>query len=452
MPRFISCKKLTFASRCFRQPTLESCLYHSPYFSTLAQLDRFARRLEAADARWNDLRRFPDSAPARYVRSLNVNRLRRLSFPSGTNIAVRLELNGAIARIARLAVGLEDLNLSAEVTLSRTAFEALLERTKLKRITGLRLDQSTLLMDSNRRDPATLLCASCPHLRSLEIWGLGSTDVGFEWDHFPQDPTLNLHELEHLAIFGLKRGLFLEGLLRVDLPRLIQLELAGYHDMPGDLTTSLLKQHGSKLLSLSIVGPPDWPTLHPPVSPSLLLDCPRLEYLALDGVLPPDPTMFSSFYDPTTGPTISASPHASCRSTQPKFDHPLRMLILPRWTSSRENPPSQQAEAFYDALVAFTPPSLAYVAVDDFYWVKRELGKAAMETGLNGKLRKLTTVLSPKAVKVIDKYGQVCPPGLVGQGSSMSGAAAAIQARRGSRGFYIPASERAEDTQDDDNA
>lgn len=416
-------------------------MYHSPFFSTLAQLEKFARRLEAADARWNDLRRFPDSAPARYLRSLNVGRLRKLSFPSGTNIAVRLELNGAIARIARLAVGLEDLRLSAEVTLSRTAFETLLERTKLQRITGLRLDQSTLLMDSQRRDPATLLCASCPRLRSLEIWGLGSTDVGFDWDHHPQQ-RVGLDKLEHLAMFGLKRGLFVEGLLRADLPRMVQLELAGYHDTPGDLTTALLKRHGPKLRSLSIVGPPDWPTLHPPVTPTLLADCPKLEFLALDGVLPPDPTIFAGSYETSA---MSTSPHASSRLAQPKFDHPLRMLLLPRWTSSRENPPSQQAETFYDALVAYTPPSLAVVAVDDFFWVKRDLGRVAMETGLNGKLRKLAAVLTPKAVKVIDKHGHVCPPGL-GQNSPLG---PTIQAKRGSKGFVIPPAERSDDSQDD---
>lgn len=363
----------------------------------------------------------------------------------------------------------EKLTQTQIQTQTKTKTKTKTKKNKLKVLTGV---QVIATLDQFGRDPLSQLFIASPNLLVLSIRGGGSTDIGFEINEFPQppltptstpasipsrcgvgtgpDPGARLGcQLQKLTLNGVKRSLLLQGLLRSQLPHLHTLELTCYNTSPGDLTVDFLRVHGRRLRNLTFLPLPDWPKMELPIPESVLIDCPKLERLSLVAVLPPSPKMLVALYEdvneedatsisisqtspqssppPTFSPT-SPSTLSSIKTDQrprphrlPTVNHPLHTLIIPRWTSSRDHSPQDLPDIFYSALTSFTPPNLRFLVVADFVWVKKDLGRVALETGLNGKLRKVASQLKGKGVKVVDKNGDECPLYAVGVGVALGG-------------------------------
>ncbi|GHJ89359.1 hypothetical protein NliqN6_5761 [Naganishia liquefaciens] len=407
------------------KPILEKVLYSSPYLPTVDRLCAFASSVLKGDSRWDSLKRIPYSTPGRYVQVLDLSHLdeplgeasRDEEFAStqgGLNSLAGngLRLNGCLNTLFPLLPHLEVLILPSSIPVAPSTLRALQSapsRSKAKVIHGLVLTQAVEPKPIKHEsadatsdlDSMIRFLKAFPNLRDVSIKGYGDIDPGFSITHNPQPP-LDLQRLESMTLHGVKSGLFIGALCdqEASLPSLRRLDLTCYAHQPGDLTVDLLRVHGSKLHSLTLRAPTDWPPLRiPPPSETLFL-CPHLQVLKFldSNTLPPTET----FEDPAL--PFTAAQHCS-----------LRHLSISKWSTAPAfrdgpHPPSTgQFEQLIETLIRNLPPNLDDVTVEGFTWLRKPLGKAGMSAGVNGVCRRLSGALAVRGVRMLDKDGTERP-------------------------------------------
>lgn len=441
------------------QPTVERVLYTSPYIPTIDRLCAFATAVLKGDSRWDSLKRIPYSTPGRYVQVLDLSYLDASTVPnassrggdaaspaavsSGTMTGLNnpagdgLRLNGCLNTLLPLLPHLEILILPSSIPVAPSTLRALQYapcRHKLRVLHGLVLTHTveptprlswTSSMSAGQPEGAVpedidsmvALLRAFPNITNLSIKGYGDNDPGLSITSHPQ-PILALPHLRTLTIHGVKAGLLMANLCSQEhdqsavLPSLRNLDITTYADQAGDLTVEFIRVHGHKLRSLTLRGPIDWPPLRVPPPSDVLYSCPRLETLRyLDpNTLPP----IETFEDPSL--SFTASHHQS-----------LRHLHISKWSTAptfrdEPHPPSTgQFERLFEALMRNLPPHLEDVQVENFTWLRKPLGKAALSAGVNGVCRRLSGTLALRGVRLLDKDGTERPE--VGGTSGGPGAA-----------------------------
>ncbi|KAJ9118737.1 hypothetical protein QFC22_003958 [Naganishia vaughanmartiniae] len=336
-----------------------------------------------------------------------------------------LRLNGCLNTLLPLLPHLEVLILPSSIPVAPSTLRALRYapcRHKLRVLHGLVLTHTVeptprhaltfSPRDSHAEgavpkdiDSMVALLRAFPNLTNLSIKGYGDTDPGLSIASHPQ-PILALPRLRTLALHGVKAGLLMATLCSRNpdgsavLPSLRKLDFTTYADQPGDLTVEFIRVHGHKLRNLTLRGPIDWPPLRVPPPSDILYSCPKLETLRyLDpNTLPPVET----FEDPVLA--FTASHHQS-----------LRHLHISKWSTAptfrdEPHPPSTgQFERLFEALMRNLPPHLEDVQVENFTWLRKPLGKAALSAGVNGVCRRLSGTLALRGVRLLDKDGTERP-------------------------------------------
>ena len=177
-------------------------LYANVHIFTLHSLDKFATLLYSSEQQWDSIRRIPYSTPGRWVQSIDVSEVRS-SIPAAANTIDRL-----LTALFPLVPFVEDITLSREFPISRTAIGSLRHKDGVERLRvlkGLRIsppDPSLPLY--GQVDPAVELVQSCPLLEQLEISNTvsilpeqqGNIDPDDLESPFPDVPSLNLTKLE----------------------------------------------------------------------------------------------------------------------------------------------------------------------------------------------------------------------------------------------------------------
>ncbi|KAJ9126016.1 hypothetical protein QFC24_002288 [Naganishia onofrii] len=348
-----------------------------------------------------------------------------------------LRLNGCLNTLLPLLPHLETLILPSSIPVAPSTIRALQYapcRLKLRVLHGLVLMHtveptsrfpSTLLPSDIRPervvpediDSMVALLRAFPNLTDLSIKGYGDTDPGLSIASHPQ-PILALPHLRTLTLHGVKAGLLLARLCSHDpyqsavLPSLRNLDITAYADQPGDLTIEFIRVHGHKLRNLTLRGPIDWPPLRIPPPSGVLYFCPKLETLR--------------YLDPNTLPPIETFEDSALSFTASQHQS-LCHLHISKWSTAptfrdEPHPPSTgQFERLFEALMRNLPPHLEDVQVENFAWLRKPLGKAALSAGVNGVCRRLSGTLALRGVRLLDKDGTERPD--VGGASGGPGAA-----------------------------
>ncbi|KAJ9101229.1 hypothetical protein QFC21_003448 [Naganishia friedmannii] len=428
-------------------PTVERALYASPYIPTIDRLCAFATAVLKGDSRWDSLKRIPYSTPGRYVQVLDLSYLDsatttiRGSQESRAGLSVvgssaamtglnnpagdGLRLNGCLNTLLPLLPHLEILILPSSIPVAPSTLRALQYapcRLKLRVLHGLVLTHTVeptprfaspfSALDSRPDgaapkdiDSMVALLRAFPNLTNLSIKGYGDTDPGLSIASHPQ-PILELPHLRTLAIHGVKAGLLMARLCSQDsnrspgLPSLRNLDITTYADQQRDLTVEFIRVHGDKLRNLTLRGPIDWPPLRVPPPSDVLYLCPKLETLR--------------YLDPNTLPPIGTFENSALPFTA-SHHQTLRHLHISKWSTAptfrdEPHPPSTgQFERLFEALMRNLPPHLEDVQVENFTWLRKPLGKAALSAGVNGVCRRLSGMLALRGVRLLDKDGTERP-------------------------------------------
>jgi hypothetical protein len=370
-------------------------MYYAPSLTTVNAFRQLCEAILRGERRWDSLKRIPQSIPGRYIHCLDLSHLMPTTMEA-YGPSDYLLVNNCLTSILPLVPNLTSLKLPTDIGMGWSTIRALQNSPiagQLRVLEGVRLQQG---LDGHGQDPVVSLLRTMPNLEILGVSGLGSTDEGFDWDSFPQaHDLLDLPRLHTLTLKGIKHGLFISNLVRTQLPSLTHLSIASYASLPNDQTQELVKAHGNKLRSLTLLPTNEWPPVQVTPSTSVLSDCPNLVHLANRTV-------------------ACVPPPATFAKDAVKAPHPLRKLTICRWSNSTSQAdPSLRPDRVLQALhanMSVVVPSLRTIRVESFTWLRKDLGKAAMETGINGSLRRWSAHFASRGVHLVDKDGTTCPP------------------------------------------
>lgn len=425
---------------------VERALYLSPALGDVDSLRQFTESVQLGESRWDSLKNTPYSTPGRYVTVLDLRKI--LSGPHTMDRSqARLIFYACLTMLFASLPNLKELYLPEGCgTLPRSVLEALQESPCVPQLRVLHGLEVTHRINAQGVDPLVHLLAGMKGLQSLRICGLGAQDEGLDARMLSRpQPLLSLPRLRKLHISAVRNGLLLAALKDSELPALVELQINTYHLLANDLTHPFMVAHGGKLRSLTIHAAIDWPPVRIPAHPDILQICPNLrKVFYLDSTCPPPPETFG---------TIDWS--------SPLGPHPLRELTIARWSTNanlREITPEglvdRLFQSIFRAVVTDVMPSgseptrrysmsapttsmsalslssgsadpsahlgntilpdLQVIRFHDFTWLRPDLGPAALGSGVNGLLRRLSSRMASArrtgpGVRVVDMHGNECP-------------------------------------------
>jgi hypothetical protein len=347
-------------------------LYSSVRFTQITALERFYKRLHAADQKWDSIRRIPYSSPGRWVRSIDVTKI-----PFEGQV-LALQLDNLLTHIFPLTPLLATLVVNPSFVLSKRAISSLAHREgaiNIRSLIGLSyLPSRTSVAD---HDPFVQLLRQCPNIEELAIVGQGldSTDLEFDFSGidlpsliaFKLRP-LSLPKLRFLSLLSMHSSPLMEALLISPLPALTKLEITPYDDVPypAALSTEFIATHGRSLKSLLLHTPKSWPTRLHPSSDKLLAYCPNLNHLSCELPVP------------------------NLRVTE---THELKILSIPRpsvdsWRMLENNLPLL--------------PYLSVVRTRDVKWLTKGVTSVAQGTGVQGQMKDWKRRLERNNIQILD--------------------------------------------------
>jgi hypothetical protein len=333
-------------------------------------LEKFQSRLQAADQKWDSLRRIPYSTPGRWVQTLDLSQL------TFANQIQALQIDTALTKLFPLLPSLARLSMNPTFTLSRRVFASLTDRECASNLCALEginyVPSRTFLLDS---DPLVKLLRACPALEEIDVLGPGSEPADSDFDsQIPDMPPLEsfvpleLPKLHTLTLLSMHTSPLLLALLLSPLPSLRKVTFTPYDDIPypNGLVTRFISVHGDKLRSLLLFTPKIWPTrLHP--SPDTLLEtCPILRHLSLEIPLP-------KLKIPAT--------------------HPLQILSIPR-----------PNDDFWREFEKILPrlPRFCMIRIRDVRWLRKGMNSRAQVAGVQGEMREWRKRLSRRGIRLVD--------------------------------------------------
>ncbi|KAI0320303.1 hypothetical protein OF83DRAFT_1214572 [Amylostereum chailletii] len=351
-------------------------LYASVHIFTLSSLDKFVTQLHHSEQHWDSIRRIPYSTPGRWVQAIDVSEVRS-TIPAAANSIDRL-----LTTLFPLLPFLENLTLSRELTLSKSATRSLRHKDgteRLRTLKGLRVSPHIpefSLGTPSVDDPTIELLQRCEQLQQLEV----SNDVVVGPDQqtdldpddllsaFPTAPALNLPRLQFLFIHVLYPSSVLSALLNTPLPALRHLMITPFDDGPNPALADFLSVHGAHLSTLHLATPKHWPITVQPRTLNVLRHCPHLKHLSIDYPLP---TLI----------------------LPPGMNHPLQVLTIPRPNTRF----LQELERLLPRLAG-----LSVVRARNVRWLKSGMSGKALEAGVQGEMRDWRKRLARRGVRLVD--------------------------------------------------
>ncbi|KAL0951679.1 hypothetical protein HGRIS_008358 [Hohenbuehelia grisea] len=359
------------------QETILPLVYSTVQFSDVKALGRFHARLDAAEQKWDSIRRIPYSAPGRWVQALD------LSSMTYESHAQALELDSTLSQLFPLVPFLVELVMSPAFVLSRRTLSSLACRDGIGNLRVLRgiTYVPPLSYPRLQEEAITQLLRNCRNLVELEIHSSGPDPIELEAfaEHseltLPDSFTpLPLDQLRTLTLLSMHSSPLMLSLLRSPLPSLRKLVITPYDDIPSptSLVNDFINTHGAGLRSLVLVTPKSWPTRLHPSPADVLLTSPHLRHLSLENPLPDLLTT-----------------KAATRNEM----HQLQILSIPRPTAD-----------FWIVLQRLLPqlPSLRAIRARDVRWLRRGMTSRAQEAGIQGELLEWRRRLLRRGIRVLD--------------------------------------------------
>ncbi|CAA7268031.1 unnamed protein product [Cyclocybe aegerita] len=356
-------------SKSFHDITLP-LLYASVHFTSTAGLEKFTKKLYAADQKWDSIRRIPYSTPGRWVQTVDLS---SLVFEGQ---AQALLLDSLLTQLFPLVPFLSTFSISPSFVLSRRALSSLVHREGAVNIRSLSgLSYIPTHSPAPDDDPFVQLLRSCPNLEVLEIVGQGLdlTELEFDFTETNLPPMITfsplaLPKLRLLTLLSMHYSPLMLALLHSPLPVLRKLTVTPFEDIPypASLVSEFITTHGADLYSLLLFTPKSWPTRLRPSPTNLLMCTPNLNHLSLEMPLP------------------------NIVLTEP---HHLKILSIPR----------PNAE-FWRVLERLFPllPHLAVIRTRDVRWLRKGISSMAQEAGVQGEMREWKRRLDRRRIRLLD--------------------------------------------------
>ena len=143
-------------------------LYENCQVSSLKAFRDFYRRLHSSDQKWDSLRRIQFSTPGRWVRSLDLRKLK------ANNRSDIYAVDDILTNLFPILPFLEKIQLNPSIPMSKRSMGSLSssEATRyLKSLRGVKYDATFLEPQGQHldQDPLTQTVASCHKLEELEV-------------------------------------------------------------------------------------------------------------------------------------------------------------------------------------------------------------------------------------------------------------------------------------------
>ncbi|KAG2045105.1 hypothetical protein BDR03DRAFT_937927 [Suillus americanus] len=360
-------------------------LYSSVCLHSVNSLQKFTAHLHSADQMWDSIRRIPYSTPGRWVQVLDLSELL-----AELDSSAYYALNALLTQLFPLLPFLAKLTLYSGFLLSHRALASLTHRdgsSNIRALGGIYYDPFIYSAVATGEDPFVQLLQVCVNLEILEVTGVGldDTDLGSHLDNtenlkIPHMATpLHLPRLQSLTLLSMPSSLLMHALLHSPLPRLQNLSLTPYDDIPfpASLSSLFLEKHGQHLRTIFLSTPRSWPTRYHPSPTTILHTSPHLRHLSLEYPLP---ALTITFQTPLTG---VSSP----------FNLPLQILSIPR--------PSGDFWVTLERLLPFLP-SLKIIRMRDVRWLRRGMTPRAQEAGIQGEMREWDRRLTRRGIRLLD--------------------------------------------------
>ncbi|KAG1839219.1 hypothetical protein DFJ58DRAFT_908071 [Suillus subalutaceus] len=359
-----SCLSLMLVCKGFKEVAMP-LLYSNVCLHSVNSLQKFTAHLHSADQMWDSIRRIPYSTPGRWVQVLDLSEL-LAELDSSAYYAV----NALLTQLFPLLPFLAKLTLYSGFLLSYRALASLTHRD-----------------GSSNIHPFVQLLRVCVNLELLEVTGVGLDDTDLE-SHLDNTENLKiphiavplyLPHLRSLTLLSMPSSLLMYALLHSPLPRLQNLSLTPYDDIPfpASLSSLFLEKHGQHLHTIFLSTPKSWPTHYHPSPTTILHTSPHLRHLSLEYPLP---ALTITFQTPLTG--VSSS-----------FILPLQILSIPR--------PNSDFWVTLERLLPFLP-SLQIIRMRDVRWLRHGMTSRAQEAGIQGEMREWDRRLTRRGIRLLD--------------------------------------------------
>jgi hypothetical protein len=374
----------------------------------------FADRLIRGDKTWSDINLHPISIPSRYVITLDLSGVSRSKWMFGDSHSTIL--SEAILRIIPLVPNLKHLVMpdgSESLGLSTDKLKSMMGASVkgLKSLDGLQVTYTTdhlvneadTVRNGTREDSVVRLLRGMRSLELLSVEGPGDCDCPSldRLDTVAQTP-LDLPNLHTLFLTGVKSGILLHTLINSELPSLRRVMITPYDGCLDDLTSQFLQVHGDKLLSLTYPSSRDWPSYDRPrpLPPLETLEwCGKLKHISFLRLKDLDRLRQILEHTPDAGLRVASG-------------HPLRSITVPKWTRDMTDQSTSLGEslkALMDSLAQNPPSNLSWVKVDQFRWVRQDLGVRALQTGDSREMRRWADKLKLGNIDLRDVEGNSQP-------------------------------------------
>ena len=332
-------------------------------------LEKLLARLQAADKRWDSIRRIPYSAPGRWIHSLDLERFRC------TTLEAIFRLDTALYELLPLVPFLTNLVLNHRTVLSRRAWCSFTHRDGVQNLRCLKGVQLTTSMRIDE-DAFVELLRACTRLEELEIMGTGVdlSDLSAPGDDLlnplPSVYPLRLPFFRKFVVLSMPSSLTLFALLQSPLPTLRHLTVTPYDEVstPGTLVPRFLRVHGPKLTSLHFYTVKQWPTILLPSPATILETCPSLRHVSLELPLP-------------------------ILTLVQIEQHHLEILSIPRPKSD-----------YLGVLEKLLPklPWLRFVRARDVKWLRNGMSTRAQQAGVQGEMLLWKRKLGRRGIQLLD--------------------------------------------------
>lgn len=411
-------------------------LYRDPHLPSLDYFSSLAQSLLRADKQWDDLRSSPHSLPGAFVQTLDLSHIASASTTTSdaafnpwlftSTLSTILPL---IPNLRRLVLPAPESYMLGATTLLRLLDKADFEPASLRELENVPVFANGLVTHEGL-DPVVELLLAMPNLERLGVVGGGTLDfadggagaLAAALEPDDQPVSAHLPRLASLSLRGIPAGLLLQTLLASELPSLRHLEISSYQTHPGELTTALLRTHGTKLTSLAFLPLPDFPALNLALPEATLDLCPAVNSLTLhslpNNVAPPASTFFASRRPGSLALrhlTLPRPPRTSSSTYAELLDFLLQGDTLP-------TPGGRQMVALPSLETVAISPGFLWVpatpqasgngplsALSSLVTAASSVSSAAANAGLNGLIRQYAVRLGRRGVRVLDARGRACP-------------------------------------------
>ncbi|OCF42721.1 hypothetical protein I317_03452 [Kwoniella heveanensis CBS 569] len=435
------------------KPVVMKYLYSSPYLTD--NLPLLASSLIAGDSKWSDINLHQFSIPGRYITLLDLS-----TVPSSSTLHP-LEFRRGVIMILPLLPNVVHLKLPpGELPFPLEEIGWAPFARNLRCLEGVEVDCNIL---DNGEDALVALLRRTPNLEVLSVVGSGANTFTDDLSGMPENTSVNangsrklsLPKLHTLRLEEVGSGDLLSALIDGDLPSLERLALTSFFGEPGDKTYLLQETHGLVIRSLTYLqSTQKWrvgPGAPGPNPGAANANGPPQHVNGNGGFA----TMGMSHGLVPANETLSLHPNLlhlaflvpdyqqleTVLSTAPTH-HPLKWLTIFKWVE-----PSfasyGQANGNTDGIgmvgIGAGGAGRGRINIDGFRWVKPELGKIALETGISGEMRKLALILyrDGNGLELGDMDGSLAPQ--LGLPNRTSGGAYSVGVRlAGGAGGGVP--------------